>query len=176
MNTAHRAITALRGSVCHSFKYIVVMRKILLTKSCFLFIASLYFSNCKKDVTPSTSVNIILYDKPLSVIQQNIEGKWKLIYGKGGIATTTQYYDNDFWEFNNNRIKILDKGNLDADTIILWNYDLGTYTNGDSTFLMKFYDAEYVPWVYVVDKIYNDTLILHDNSSDAFFYHFIKSN
>ena len=148
-----------------------------IAKFCCLLIAPFCFSNCKKHNAPSKApLNIILYDTSLSVIQKYIQGKWKLIYGKGGIATTTQYYDNNFWEFNNGRVKILDNGNIYADTTINWNYDIGTYTNGDSTFLMKFYDLYGYPSVYDVDRIYNDTLILHDNSSDAYFYHFIKSN
>lgn len=138
-----------------------------------LLITPLWFNSCKKSHTP---INITLYDKPLSVIQQNIQGKWKLIYGKGGIATVTQYYHDNFWEFNDDRIKIASSGSIVADTTINWDYNIGTYTNGDSTFLLNFYDKVNVPWVYVVERIYNDTLILHDNSSDAFFYHFIKSN
>jgi len=155
------------------------MKQILfIAKLCCLFIASFCFSNCKKENTPQkATLNIILYDTSLSVIQQYIQGKWELIYGKGGIAANTiQYYHNNFWEFNNDRVKILDNGNISADTTIQWIYDLGTFTNGDSTFTMKFYDAKNVPWIYVIDRIYNDTLILHDNSSDAVFYHFIKSN
>jgi len=40
---------------------------------------------------------------------------------------------------------------------------------------MAIKDIQGVPWVYVIEQIYNDTLIYHDNSSDAIFYHFIKS-
>ena len=129
-------------------------------------ITCLCFSNCNKNKNKS---NIILYNKSITTIQSYIHGKWELIYGKGGVATTTQYYHNNFWEFNNARVKILDNVNIVADTTIYWNYDLGSFTNGDSTFLMKFYHKENVPWVYVVYIIYNDTLILHDNSSDYIF-------
>jgi hypothetical protein len=146
-------------------------------KFCFFLTAALCFSHCKKNNSiPIDRLNIVLYDKPLSVIRQHIQGRWQLIYGKGGIATTTQYYHNTFWEFNDDSVEVSDNGSVYANTIMHWNYDLGTYTNGDSTFLMKFYDKESVPWVYVVERIYNDTLILHDHASDAYFYHFIKSN
>lgn len=141
-------------------------------KFCFVLIICFCFA-CKKNVA---RLNIVLYDKPLPTIRQYIQGKWQLIYGKGGIsATNIQYYHNIWWEFNDDRIKILGDGLIYVDTTVQWNYDLGTYTNGDSTFLMKFYNNQYVPSVYVTDRIYNDTLILHDNSSDAVFYHFIKS-
>ena len=62
-----------------------------------------------------------------------------------------------------------------VDTTIMWEKNLGTYTHGDSTFILKYYDKNGYPNVYVVDQIYNDTLIYHDYSSDAIFYHFIKS-
>ena len=66
---------------------------------CFFLASALCVSRCKKDnSTPIDRLNIVLYDKPLSVIRQHIQGKWQLIYGKGGIATNTQYYYNNFWE------------------------------------------------------------------------------
>ena len=155
------------------------MKTILLAaKLCFFLTAALCVSRCKKNnSTPIDRLNIVLYDKPLSVIRQHIQGKWELIYGKGGfVANNIQYFRNNFWEFNDDSVKISDNSSVYANTSMHWNYDLGTYTNGDSTYLMKFYDKESVPWVYVVERIYNDTLILHDNASDAYFYHFIKSN
>ena len=131
------------------------------------------FTQCKKELNSS---NIILYNKPLSVIQSCIQGKWKCLYGKGGIsANMVQYYDDYYWTFtSDNKVIQVYKGNTLADTTINWIWDTGTYTSGDSTFTMKFYDNQNVPWVYVIDRIVNDTLILHDNSSDAVFYHFIK--
>ncbi len=155
------------------------MKQILfIAKLCCLFIASFCFSNCKKENTPQkATLNIILYDTSLSVIQQYIQGKWELIYGKGGIAANTiQYYHDNFWEFNNDRIKIIDSGNTVADTTIRWIFDRGAFTNGDSTYVMNFHDKLGYVYDYVVDQIYNDTLILHEQASDAVFYHFIKLN
>lgn len=128
---------------------------------------------CKKERTP---LNITLYNKALPVIQSYIQGKWKCVYGKGGIASNTiQYYDDYYWIFtSDNKIVQSHGGDTVTDTTIKWVWDRGTYTNGNSTFTMKFYDKQNVPWVYVVDRIVDDTLILHDNSSDAVFYHFIK--
>lgn len=136
------------------------------------------FFQCKKQDTPqNTPLTIILHDKPLSVIQSYIQGKWRLHYGKGGICgTCVQYYNNVFWKFTNDRIEETYNGRSLADTTIKWIRDLGTYTNGDSTFIMNFYDKRGYPSNYVVDHIFNDTLVLHDNSSDAVFYHFSKSN
>ncbi len=146
-------------------------------KLCFFLIISLCVISCKKNNTiPVDRLNIVLYDKPLSVIRQYIQGKWQLIYGKGGIATTTQYYYNNFWEFNDDSLRILGDNNVRVDTAIHWIYNLGTFTNGDSTYIMNFRDKLGYIYDYVVDQIYNDTLILHEDASDAYFYHFIKSN
>ena len=128
--------------------------------------------DCKGRNTPS---NIVLYNKPLPVIQCTIQGKWKCVYGKGGIAVNTiQYYDGFYWSFANNKIIQIYNGDTIANNSIKWVWDRGTYTNGENTFTMKLYDKENVPWVYVVDRILDDTLILHDYSSDAVFYHFIR--
>lgn len=139
------------------------------------------FAKCKKQdtaLTENTPLTITLYNKPLNIIQSYILGKWKLHYGKGGIcATCIQYYSNYFWTFtNNNRVQKSYNGTIIADTTISWIRDRGTYTNGDSTFIMNFFDKLGYPSNYVVDKIMNDTLILHENAADAVFYHFTKSN
>lgn len=135
----------------------------------------LCFAQCKKDHKP---LNITLYDKPLPVIQANIRGNWKLQYGKGGICGTCLHtYNNVYNEFiNNNRIKITANNIVYTDTSITWIKEPGTYTNGTSTFTMNFTDKRGYPYVRVVDKIVNDTLILHDNSSDAIFLYFTKNN
>ena len=137
----------------------------------FLFL--FFFGQCKKE---KEMLTITLYDKPLETIQSHIQGKWKCHYGKGGImANMVQYYNNVYWEFNSsNRVKVTNNGAAIADTTIRWYKDKGTYTNGDSTFIMQFYDKQNVPSTYVVERIINDTLIIHDNSADAVFYHFTK--
>jgi hypothetical protein len=151
------------------------MKKILLFSTLSLIIVFCIIQ-CKKDkVAP---VNIVLYNKPLKTIQQYIQGKWRLVYGKGGLCGTCKYpCNNCYVEFTSSN-KIISKAfAITTDTTsIHWIRDIGTYTNNDSTFLMQFPDYQGVPWVYVVQEIYNDTLIYHDNSSDAMFYHLIKSN
>ncbi|MFT3950038.1 MAG: hypothetical protein QM763_23935 [Agriterribacter sp.] len=150
------------------------MKLVIIVRFCFIFILISWFNYCKKNYKPQ--VNVVLYDKPLSVIRQHIQGKWQLIYGKGGIATTTQYYDETFWEFNADSLRILKHNNAYLDTVIHWDYDLGTFTNGDSTYIMNFNDKLGYIYNYIVDKIYNDTLIVHDYAVDAYFYRLIKSN
>jgi hypothetical protein len=143
----------------------------------------LWFSNCKKNVEPPVDKsNIVLYNKPLSVIQECIKGKWKLEYEKGGICSIC--INNSFrnvsyiWQFNkNNKIKRIYNDSVFTDSRIKWIRDLGTYTNGDYTYIMHFSDKRAYPYDYIVDRIYNDTLILYDAYTvDAVSYHFIKSN
>lgn len=129
---------------------------------------------CKLEEIPSS--NIILYDKPLNTIKCNIQGKWELIYAKGGYCgSCISYCDHCTVEFTSDNKFISNTFALTTDTTsIHWVRDLGTYTNGLETYLMTFHDIHGVPWGYVIERIINDTLIYHDNTSDAMFYHFIR--
>jgi hypothetical protein len=131
------------------------------------------FIQCKKNVP----LNIVLYTQPLKTIQHYIQGRWRFIYGKGGISSNTMIYcDKCFTEFTSaNRVLVTNgDGTFLADTTIQWIRDIGSYTYGDSTYLMKFYDKHGYPNVYVIDRIYYDTLIYHDHSADPVFYHYVK--
>lgn len=141
--------------------------------------------NDEKEITVKNDsnkfhVNIVLYNQPLDTIKKYIQGKWKLLYGKGGITGAMTFYcDICYIEFTpDNRVLIPDTINSKylADCYIEWTWDIGSYTNGKYTYIMSYYDKFGYPNVYVIDRIYNDTLIYYDNSCDAFFYHCIKSN
>lgn len=134
------------------------------------------FSQCKTD--ESLSSNIVLYNKPLNTIKKYILGKWKFMYAKGGISSNTTYFcDTCFIEFTSDNKIISNSIVITTDTTtIQWVRDFGTYTNNELTYLMTFKDVQGVPWVWVIERIINDTLIYHDNSSDAIFYHYIKIN
>jgi hypothetical protein len=140
-------------------------------------ILSLY--GCKKDAPKNDApINIVLYNQPLKTIQHYIQGQWRLVYGKGGFCGTCKFpCDNCSIEFtSSNKVISNSMFVITSDTTsIHWNRDIGTWTNNDSTYLMKFWDKEGVPWVYVIQEINYDTLIYHDNSSDAMFYHCVKS-
>jgi len=140
-----------------------------------ILICATLILSCHKD--KFTPINITLYDKPLETIQHYIHGKWKLVYAKGGICSTCiDYCNNCSVEFTMDNKFISNTYAITSDTTtIQWIRDMGIYTNNDSTYLMTFKDKQGVPWVYVIERIYNDTLIYHDNSVDAMFYHFIKS-
>lgn len=128
--------------------------------------------------TPHTSLTITLYDKPLDTIRAYLQGKWKCHYGKGGIInnlvrTYTDYYSN----FSaNKRIWQSLNGNVITDTTINWIWGKAARVSGDSTFLMFFYDKRGYPYNYIVDGIFRDTLIIHENGLDGVYYYFTKSN
>ena len=130
--------------------------------------------HCKKS---TQDLNITLYDKPLSVIQSHINGKWALRYEHGGLALQTIQQSDFIWEFSTgSRVTEYYHGGIIADTVISWVLNAGLLKNGDSTYLMQFPDKQGVPWVCVIDGIYNDTLVLHDNAVDGFYCHFTRSN
>jgi disulfide oxidoreductase YuzD len=135
------------------------------------------FFQCKKDDKQLNPVNIILYNQPLDTIKHYISGKWKFVYGNGGICSTCIHYCNNCYvEFTSDNKFISNTYAITSDTTTInWSKGIGIQTNGDSTFLMTFIDIQEVPHVYMIDQIYNDTLIYCDNAFDAVLYHFIKS-
>lgn len=153
------------------------MKKLVFTAElCFLFIVCLCFSNCKKNKEPIDKSNIVLYDKPLSVIQECIQGKWKLQYEKGGICwNCTNYINNFYWDFGLvNKIRQTYNDTLITDTSIHWEWSKPVNTN--YTYIMNFQDKKGIPYLYVVYAIYNDTLVLTDAGYDPVGYYLVKSN
>ena len=147
------------------------MKKSILILSLF-FVLLLCIIQCKKE-----PINIILYNKPLDVIQHYIQGKWRLVYGKGGICSTCIFpCDNCSVEFTSNNKFVSKSFVITTDTTTIhWIKGKGMYLNGDSTYIMTFIDKYGGPGSYVIDRIYYDTLIYHDNSDDPMFYYCIRS-
>jgi hypothetical protein len=124
-------------------------------------------TQCKKH----EPVNITLYNQPLEVIQKYIQGRWKFVYAKGGIAGNNVFYcDSCFVVFtsDNRYLTQFNDGPYLKNRPITW--ERGSY-DGDSTWLMNFGGPD-----YVIDKIYYDTLIYHENMADCSYYHLIKSD
>ncbi|MBD8489135.1 hypothetical protein IFO69_10295 [Echinicola sp. CAU 1574] len=140
----------------------------------FFIILSMLFSHCGEKERPRSTIT--LYNQPLSVIQDTLEGKWELHYGIGGICATCYHdFGNIFWEFTpNGRIKGYSGATLKLDTILIWYKDRWGYPDTDSAYVMGYFDKLGYPNDYMVDGIYNDTLIIHTNASDAIFYRFTK--
>lgn len=132
-------------------------------------------SGCKKD---GSKVNITLHDKQLSTIQSYIIGKWDLKYEQGGFTALTFPQTNFFWTFTSaNKVTKSYHDTIVADASITRVRDHGLFLGtNDLTYIMRFLDKEEVPWNYVVDGIFNDTLVIHDNAYDGMYYYFTKVN
>lgn len=153
-------------------------------KKAFILLFFIAFSSffCKKNNDDSIFINITLYDKPLSVTQSYIQGKWRLHFTKGGICSTCksdrELY-NEYYEFlANDRIIYTFQDTIIADTMINWlRYKPNNYL--DSITVMEFYDKRLSPNYFEAAKIYNDTLILYNPdmfTPDAISYYLTKSN
>ncbi len=163
------------------------MKKMLLTLALFTCVCCM---QCQKDIDPPIITEpepepepdppqniIILYNKPLDSIRHYIEGEWKCHYAQGGIAGPgmIQYFTDFYWTITaTDSIKQTYNGTILADTKINWTWTKGSWTNGDSTHLMTYYDNQQVPMGFVVNHLINDTLVLNDPGFDALFYHLTK--
>ncbi len=141
----------------------------------FVMIATLLLgAGCEK--MPADIRNITLYNQPLSVIKHCIQGKWKVVYGKGGFnAIQLHYWDDYYMEFTkNNRIIISIDGVIDYENSkIRWDKDCNGYTG----YKECVYVAEFInkSFPLVIDKIQNDTLIVHELGLNPIYYHLIKT-
>ena len=119
--------------------------------------------------------NIVLYDKPLSVIQKNITGKWKLQYSKGGYTPVTHMDEyNTYAIFSANHISVgNDSAGITLDTNINWFKTLAF--SDDSIYVMSYYQPGYsFPTNDIILEIRNDTLVIRDFASDPFFYYYTR--
>ena len=148
-----------------------------------IFISTISCSSCQKssinDNFISDSSNVTLYNQPLNVIQKFITGNWKLIYTDGGFVATKMYYDSTFWQLSTTKIiqiSPFNAGGVFIDTTITWVREMGTYTNGNYTYILHCFDRRNYEYEYAIMQMYNDTLIIHENGIDGLYYHFIKNN
>ncbi|MFI5123670.1 MAG: hypothetical protein ACHQDF_00010 [Chitinophagales bacterium] len=140
----------------------------------FVFVPILFFfTKCKKD---HTALSITLYDKPLSTIQSYTKGKWVMIYLQGGFSGGRLEADpGNYLILSPERIVFgNDATGVILDTTITWSR---ARFGSDSTYLLDYLSSPDFPLVRakVVDRIFNDTLILSDySSSEPYYYHYIK--
>ena len=142
-----------------------IMKTIFPVTSLFILLFMILMgTGCKKEfVVPS---NIILYDKPLSVIQSCIKGKWRLHYIYGGFSPS----------------KIIDKYNsymiLSPDHITKGNDAQGIFVDTKISWIWSEYPHGYLfgylSEYYMVLEIKNDTLIIRDNLDDGDKYYYTK--
>lgn len=150
----------------HSMKQ---LRKIIAFFS--LAVIAALFTMCEKD----EPVNIVLWDKPLNVIQHYAIGKWKHHYSEGGIAG----------------IKIVNKNNsymIIKTDHFLKGSDLGIYTDTSAVwvkannligkiypYLLKYPKRNsdlYESLLFI--EIKDDTLATSDNWTDGFIRYYTK--
>jgi len=131
-------------------------------------------SSCKRN-DDKTALNITLYNQPLDKIEFYIQGKWRYVYGKGGICGSCLHSCNncsiEFIKGNKVKSDLFIKDNTTFE--VEWKKEIGYFTR-DSTFVMMLYNKGGYSGSYFIDKIYNDTLIIHDYGSDPIFHHFVK--
>lgn len=166
--------------ICNLLLWSVVNRQMpdmLRRRHIFPFICLLsmliLLTKCKKD---HTSLSITLYDKPLNTIQSYTNGKWRMIYLVGGFAGSRQEADpNNYLILSPGRIVFgTDPFGIIMDTTIHWTR--APY-NSDSTYLLDYLSSPDFPLVHakIVDRIFNDTLILIDySSSEPYYYHYVR--
>lgn len=141
--------------------------------SLFLVFISVPFFQCKKDSPDHTTIQ--LYDKPLSVIQKYLTGKWKYLYNEGGNFNLPPEYDiNDTYMIvDSSRILFKNKTGILYDSNITWLKDR---YNGSDTFVLLSYSSSAVPYLYVVIGIQDGILELREDASDAMSYYYRKVN
>jgi hypothetical protein len=136
-----------------------------------IFLFFIIFEACNKDqINPSS--NIILKDKDLIIIKANIAGKWKVCYSNGGFCGTYIYPSdgNEFIDFQNGDwIKWTKNTTTMTDTKISWKQEKDIFE--EYTYVLDFGGGG-----LIVDRIFNDTLIIMDNTYDSMFYHLLRSN
>ena len=146
-----------------------------------LFFSLSLLGSCSKDSTAiskaDTNLSIVLYNKPLDTITSYLNGTWQLRYYSGGllagyIVQRDRY--EEFWSFSNGKIIQSLHNRIVADATISWYRTKDVF--GDSTYLLNFGDTNGSGNTYVVDRIFNDTLILFDNATDPFKYRFTRIN
>ncbi len=116
----------------------------------------------------------ILQDKPLANIRACVVGNWQMHYRKGGIGLTKQTLTNTFVNIRaNDSIYFTFEGVLRAQTRIEWKD--GISLPGTKTYTMNFHDNVGSFYVWVVERIYSDTLVFYDEATDPFGYYMTKN-
>jgi hypothetical protein len=141
------------------------VKKLIIISILLLILSS--FIQCEK----YEPINNVLYDKPLEVIQKYILGKWKLAYAKGGIAYEKIYCDSCIIEFTSDNRYLFRYNDSPYLINVTINWRRGySCAVRDSTWLW-----DYGGISYVIDRIYNDTLIYASEFADGYSYHLVKT-
>jgi hypothetical protein len=132
-----------------------------------------HFQNGGRNFYKRIKPDIILYDKSPDIIQHYIQGKWQLLYSKGGFIANNyiHYFDNSFVEFTSDN-KYSGIGVEDS-APVQWDRVKSPYSTIDSVYIMTV-NTSHGP-SFLMDRISNDTLVYHQYYvSDPEFYHCVK--
>jgi hypothetical protein len=116
---------------------------------------------------------MILYNKPLDTIKKYIQGKWRIVIVRGGIAEINLCVNNFYSEFFKDD-KFISNAYLSSpgtDTFrVKWVKE--SYYQ-DSTYVITLYDESWnsVGTSYFIHQIYYDTLIYKDCYVDGLSYY-----
>lgn len=115
-----------------------------------------------------------LTDKPLPNIRACVTGNWQIHYRRGGIGLIRQNLTNTFLEIKpDDSIYYTIEGSLKAQTKIEWKNEVSIA--GSMTYTINFNETNGAFHVWVVNKIFSDTLAFYDNSSDPFGYYMTRA-
>ena len=130
-----------------------------------------FLSGCEKTTvdTQPLHLNVTLYDQDTITIQKYIEGKWNLVYAKGGLAYHIEYFDGYTAEFTADHQYITSGNGGTGTEMYYWRKEGEVYGYPDSVYVM-------FPREIVFDKIKNDTLIYSDVFVDGMYYYLTKIN
>jgi hypothetical protein len=132
------------------------MKHNLLKVSALVLFFILIETGCKKEfIVPS---NITLYDKPLSLIQSCINGKWRLQYSSGGLSYRKVIAKHNYYMV------------LSPDHITLGNDSLGVFVDAkvNWSLINSAYRFSYGSYYKTPIEIKNDTLVIIDYLDDGF--------
>lgn len=143
------------------------MKKIIQYSLTVLFIVTFIMSNCgcKKDNSDHTTIQ--LYDKPLEVIKQYLQGKWKVLYHEGGVFNNPREYDTEetYMTIDSNRIVYTSKAGIRINSLITWRKEI--YGGPQSyTYVLYYESSNGTPYLQLVVGIEDGVLTFRDFGSD----------
>ncbi len=116
--------------------------------------------------------DIVLTNQPLTVIQESINGRWKLDYGFGGIGGIRyEAKANEYINFEPYRIVIGNDQGVIVDTSIVWKKVPSSRT--DSAYILT-YQYQGRQNGLLVKEIKDNSLIISEYASDAVTYYYKK--
>lgn len=132
-----------------------------------LFIAIFIIPNygCMKDNSDHTTIQ--LYDKPLEIIKQHLQGKWKVLYHEGGVFNNPREYDTEetYMTIDSNRIVYKSKAGVRINSQITWRKEI--YGGPQSyTYVLYYESSNGTPYLQLVVGIEDGVLTFRDFGSD----------